>query len=178
MICSSVNRFAFIVRSRWRGLYLGSVLLTGGRSLGPRELAYVEGGGSGIETVSHLRENGRMVIMFCAFSGPPRIVRLHGRGSVMLPDHPQFPALLDRFPPAVTVRSIIRLDVERIADSCGYGVPKMQFVERRDDMERYLGKASDKAMKDYLVRANRESIDGLPGLSAAELEHVIIRREQ
>ncbi len=147
------------------------------RVLGPQELAYLEGGGSGIETVAHLRENGRMVIMLCAFSGAPRIVRFHGKGSVVLPDDPEFPALLERFPSAVTVRSVIRLAVERIADSCGYGVPKMQFLEDRDDMKRYLGKASDKAMKDYFVRTNRESIDGLPGLAAAELEHTLIRRD-
>ena len=83
------------------------------RVLGPRELAYLEGGGSGIETVAHLRENGRMVIMICAFSGSPRIVRFHGKGSVVLPDDPGFSALLERFPPTVTVRSIIRLAVER-----------------------------------------------------------------
>jgi len=147
------------------------------RVLGPRELAYLEGGGSGIETVAHLRENGRMVIMVCAFSGSPRIVRFHGKGSVVLPDDPGFGALLALFPPTVTVRSIIRLAVERIADSCGYGVPKMQFVEDRDDMKRYVVKASDKAMRDYFVRTNRESIDGLPGLAAAELEHVLIRRD-
>src|SRR2546428_12200363 len=88
--------------------------------LGPREVAYLDFVGSGAETIAHARENGRIVVMFCAFEGPPRIVRLHGRASVALPEDPAFNELAARFdPPEHAVRSVIRVEVERIADSCG-----------------------------------------------------------
>ena len=85
--------------------------------LGPLQVAYLDLTGSGIETIAHLRENGRMVIMFCAFEGRPRIVRLHGRGSVLLPAEPSFVELAGRFSGHEGVRSIIVLDVARLADS-------------------------------------------------------------
>src|SRR5436305_9667058 len=103
------------------------------RILGPHEVAYLDFVGSGAETIAHARENGRIVVMFCAFEGPPKIVRLYGRASVVLPDEPSFAALAARFdPPEHAVRSVIRIEVERIADSCGYGVPLMRFDARRD----------------------------------------------
>lgn len=147
------------------------------RVLGPREVAYADGSGSGIETVAHLRENGRMVLMCCAFDGPPQIVRLHGRGSVLVPGEPPFEALLPRFAPQLTVRSIVRLEVQRISDSCGYNVPKMAMTGRRRDSAAWLAKSSDDALRRYLVRANESSIDGLPGMTAEELDRVVIRRE-
>lgn len=147
------------------------------RVLGPREVAYADGSGSGIETVAHLRENGRMVLMCCAFDGPPQIVRLHGRGSVLVPGEPAFEALLPRFAPQLTVRSIVRLEVQRIADSCGYNVPKMAVTGRRRDSAAWLAKSSDDTLRKYLARANESSIDGLPGMTADELGRVVIRRE-
>jgi hypothetical protein len=147
------------------------------RVLGPREVAYLDGAGSGIETVAHLRENGRMVLMFCAFDGPPRIVRLHGTGSVIIPGHSDFGDLLAHFAPFPTVRAIIRLAVERVSDSCGYGVPRMAFREDREDSKAYLRKSSDQALQNYLLKNNQSSIDGLPALSVAELENVVIRHE-
>lgn len=148
------------------------------RVLGPREVAYLDGSGSGIETVAHLRENGRLVIMCCAFEGAPRIVRLHGRGEVVAPGSPAFDALLARFEPVSmpTVRSIVRLEVQRIADSCGYGVPQMQLRGPRRDGAAWLAKSSDQALRRYLVGNNRQSLDGLPAMSAEELERVVIRR--
>jgi hypothetical protein len=147
------------------------------RVLGPREVAYADGSGSGIETVAHLRENGRLVLMCCAFDGPPKIVRLHGRGTVLVPGEPAFEALFPRFAPQLTVRSIVRLEVQRIADSCGYNVPKMEVRESRRDSAAWLAKSSDEALRKYLVRANEASVDGLPGMSADELARVVIRRD-
>lgn len=147
------------------------------RVLGPNDVAYLDGSGSGIETVSHLRENGRLVIMFCAFDRAPNIVRLHGRGTVIAPSEARFADLLVKFPPAPTVRSIIHLDVTRVSHSCGYGVPKMDFRVERDDSKAYLRKSSDKALRKYLVDNNQQGVDGLPGMSAEELQRVVIARE-
>ena len=147
------------------------------RVLGPSTVAYLDGAGSGIETVSHLRENGRMVIMFCAFTGSPKIVRLHGTGKVITPGQSEFASLLAQFPPYPTVRSIILLDVQRVADSCGYGVPFMDFCADRGDSKAYLRKTSDTALHNYLRTNNQASIDGLPGLSADELTTLVIQRD-
>src|SRR5215211_283943 len=89
------------------------------RVIDPRTVAYLDYVGSGAETIAHLRENGRIVIMFCAFQGPPNIVRLHGRGDVIEPRDAEYEVLRPRFPPAVGSRAIIRVRVERIADTCG-----------------------------------------------------------
>src|SRR5512147_1860379 len=100
--------------------------------LGPKRVAYLDLTGSGVETIAHLRENGRIVLMFCAFEGRPRIVRLHGRGEVVLPDDDRFAALVNRFSAHSGVRSVIVVDVVRVADSCGYAVPRMEYVGDRD----------------------------------------------
>jgi hypothetical protein len=97
-------------------------------------VAYLDVNGSGIETIGHLRENGRIVIMFCAFDGPPRILRLHGRGEVVFADDPRFDALaagLDNLSIDEAKRAVIRVDVTRVADSCGYGVPLMAYEGMR-----------------------------------------------
>src|SRR4051794_6592827 len=97
-------------------------------------VAYLDVNGSGIETIGHLRENGRIVVMFCAFEGPPRILRLHGRGEAGLAHDPRFVELADGLEsPSIDEarRSVIRVDVHRVADSCGYGVPLMTFASTR-----------------------------------------------
>ena len=139
------------------------------RVLGPREVAYLDFVGSGAETIAHARENGRVVVMFCAFEGPPRIVRLHGRASVVLPGEPEFDTLRAQFEPASdALRSVIRIDVERIADSCGYGVPLLDYVADRDVLDLHQSKKPAEYYEDeYAVERNGASIDGLPGLSAA-----------
>ena len=135
------------------------------RVLGPQEMAYLDLGGSGIETVAHLRENQRIVIMLCAFDGPPRIVRFHGRGKPVFPDAPGFDALLANFPtPPSPPRSVIRIGVQRIADSCGYGVPLMDYRSERQSIENYVRKTGEDAMMAYIKANNVTSIDGLPGL--------------
>jgi hypothetical protein len=88
------------------------------------EVAYQDYTGSGAETAAHLRENGRVVIMFCAFDGPPKIVRLHGRGRVVTAGEPGFDELASRFPSNAGTRSFIHIQVSRVSASCGYSVPR------------------------------------------------------
>src|SRR5919106_3168834 len=98
------------------------------RVIDDHTVAYLDFVGSGAETIAHVRENGRIVVMFCAFDGPPKVLRLHGRAEVLPPGH----ELAARFdPPEHAVRSVIRVDVERVADSCGYGVPLLRFEGKR-----------------------------------------------
>ena len=136
------------------------------RILGPREVGYLDFIGSGAETIAHARENGRIVVMFCAFEGPPKIVRLYGRASVVLPDDPAFAKLAPRFdPPEHAVRSVIRIEVERIADSCGYGVPLMRFDGNRDQYNGWVDKkVRDGGFDEYIAEKNAVSIDGLPAI--------------
>jgi hypothetical protein len=148
------------------------------RILGPRQLAWLDGAGSGIETVAHLRENGRIVVMLCAFEGSPRIVRFHGRGEIVDPTDARFPALLAAFPPYPSTRSVILVDVTRISDSCGYGVPFYEYLGERDDSASYVAKATDRTIRNYLVKNNQRSIDGLPGLERAALSRTVINRRE
>ena len=136
------------------------------RILGPREVAYLDFVGSGAETIAHVRENGRIVLMFCAFAGPPRIIRLHGSAEILLPDDTRFAELLPRFdPPEHAVRSIVRVAVERIADSCGYGVPLMEFERKRTQYDAWVDKqVRNGGLDDYVEAKNRVSIDGLPAV--------------
>jgi hypothetical protein len=137
------------------------------RVLGPREVAYADQTGSGIETVAHLRENGRIVIMFCAFEGGPKIVRLHGHGEVIEPDAPEFAELRTRFHNLIGVRALVRVQVTRIADSCGFAVPLYDFVAPRDVLDRHCEKLGPDGLNEYRAKKNRVSIDGLPGLQSA-----------
>ena len=95
------------------------------RVLGPRSLAYLDLTGSGNETAAHLAENGRVTFLWCAFEGPPRIVRVHGRGRAVQPADPEWSDLRARFPPLQGVRQIVVAEVVRVATSCGHGVPRM-----------------------------------------------------
>ena len=133
------------------------------RVAGPRLVRYRELTGSGIETVANLRENGRITLRFCAFEGPPRIVRLHGRGRA-LTDGPEFDALLEDFPPHDGSRSIIEITVERVSDSCGYNVPLMTFTEHRHNLDHWTAQKSADELVAYRNEKNGVSIDGLPGL--------------
>jgi hypothetical protein len=133
--------------------------------LDERRIAYLDLTGSGIETVAHLRENGRIVVMFCAFEGPPRIVRFHGRGEAVELDDPRFAGLAARFGPDLASRAVVVVEVERISDSCGYGVPLMAFREHRPNLDHWaLGKGAE-GLADYRATRNAASIDGLPGLT-------------
>lgn len=135
--------------------------------LGPREVAYLDYTGSGAETIAHLRENGRIVVMFCAFSGPPKIVRLHGQGRVVLATDPEFTQLRGEFPKDVTCgqRSVIVVEVNRISDSCGYSVPTMTLVSDRDILDLANAKKGEEKLALYRAEKNALSIDGLPAIS-------------
>jgi hypothetical protein len=146
------------------------------RVLGPREVAYLDIVGSGAETIAHLRENGRIVVMLCAFEGPPRIVRLHGEGSVLRPEDDGFDELLEQAgfeDPAIpeSRRSIVRVAVTRIADSCGYGVPLMSLDGHRPhstlSAQKRLRVGGQAAIDEYVVERNSVSIDGLPAVEPA-----------
>jgi hypothetical protein len=138
--------------------------------LDPRTVAYLDVIGSGAETIAHLRDNGRIVVMLCAFEGPPRILRLHGHGTVLPADAVAF----DVVPPPGTERAVIRVDVERIADSCGYGVPVMEYVGDRPQYEAWAGsklrKGGPEALDEYMAKHNARSIDGLPAADVSNLE--------
>ncbi|MDQ1403576.1 MAG: hypothetical protein QOG03_1892 [Actinomycetota bacterium] len=135
--------------------------------LDPTTVAYLDLTGSGVETISHLRENGRICVMFCSFEGAPRIVRLQGTGEVLEPDHPDFAAVADRFPTYPGGRAVIRVTCERIADSCGYAVPIMSFEHDRDTLPKWAEKRGADGLVAYRAEKNAESIDGLPGLIPA-----------
>jgi hypothetical protein len=134
------------------------------RILGPNELAYVDLTGSGAETIAHLRENARIVLMFCAFAGPPKIVRLHGRGQVAEAGTKAFERLQPIFPEHPGRRGIIQIEVTRVSDSCGYAVPLYEFSEERDTLTRWSEKKGEDGLQEYRNRKNAVSIDGLPAL--------------
>ncbi len=138
------------------------MVLDGGR------VAFLDQTGSGVETIAHLRENGRIVIMFCAFDGPPRIVRMHGRGRAVQAGESGFPALRQRFPggDGVGVRSVVVVDLERISDSCGYGVPLMSFDGHRPTMDEWAARKGAEGIERYWAEKNSSSLDGLPGVTA------------
>jgi len=143
------------------------------RVMGPTTVAYLDVVGSGAETIAHIRENGRIVIMLCAFSGPPRILRLHGRGEIVLAGEERFDELLERcrFAEPETPearRAVVVVEVERIADSCGYGVPLMRYEGRRPHSDLWAAKklsvGGPDALLDYQREKNSRSIDDLPAI--------------
>jgi hypothetical protein len=140
------------------------------RILGEHTVAYLDFNGSGVETISHLKENGRIVLMFCAFQGPPDIYRIYGRGRAVEPHHPEFAALAEYFPAQEHFRSIIAVEVNRVTDSCGYSVPLFRYEGERDQLQRWGRKQGPEGLKAYRARKNRSSIDGLPGLSEIDTQ--------
>lgn len=132
--------------------------------LDPHPVAYLDVTGSGSETVAHLRENGRIVIMLCAFTGPANIVRLHGVGRVVLPGDVEFAALTARFPADRGARAVIVVEVDRVSDSCGFQVPLLEHVGDRDLLTQWSGRKTDEELAAYRATRNAASIDGLPAL--------------
>ena len=133
------------------------------RVIGGRQVAYIDLTGSGIETISHIQENGRIVLMFCAFEGTPKIVRLHGIAQVLYPDHCDYSVLMKEFTANPGARAIIRVDVARVSDSCGYAVPFMDFAGPRDNLDRWAEKKGPGELTAYRKRKNQLSIDGMKG---------------
>ena len=139
--------------------------------LDPTTVAYVDLTGSGAETIAHLRQNGRITIMFCSFGKQAKIVRIYGRGRVVLPDDPEWPGLTSHFPLNADAganrrdrRAIIVVEADRIADSCGYAVPQMELTEERDLLARLAERQSPEELAAYRAEKNAVSIDGLPSL--------------
>lgn len=140
--------------------------------LGEHVFSYVDLTGSGIETVAHSRENGRICVMFCNFDGPPKIVRLHGTSSVLRRGEPGFDAAVEPFAAAIAVgmrepaaRAVVRVDVARISDSCGYGVPLMELRAERDVLDSMFTRRGPDGLARYHAERNAASLDGLPGLN-------------
>jgi hypothetical protein len=143
------------------------------RVLGPTTVAYLDIYGSGAETIAHLRENGRIVVMLCSFAGPPRIVRLHGRGAVLRAGDAGFEELLEQAAfeePSIPEahRAIVCVEVTRIADSCGYGVPLMGYEGGRPhntlSAQKRLRTGGPAAIAAYIAERNARSIDGLAAI--------------
>jgi predicted pyridoxine 5'-phosphate oxidase superfamily flavin-nucleotide-binding protein len=132
--------------------------------LDPHTVAYQDFSGSGAETIAHLKQNGRITIMFCAFEGPPLILRLYGQGEVLEPDNPGFNAVNKRFAFDLGVRSIIRIGLARIQDSCGFGVPLYDFVKPRDTLLKWAEKKGEQGIAKFKREHNVRSIDGLLAL--------------
>jgi hypothetical protein len=138
------------------------------RVLGPNRVAYLDLTGSGVETIAHLRENGRVTLMFCAFEGPPRIVRLFGRGEPVVAADERFSELAAMFDAFPGRRSVIVVDVDRVADSCGYAVPRYEYRGQRDRLIEWAERRGGDGIAAYWQEKNMTSIDGLPGLPVAE----------
>jgi hypothetical protein len=144
--------------------------------LGPTRVAYIDLVGSGVETVAHLRENGRIVLMFCAFAGPPKIVRLHGQGRVVPEDDPEFATLLSAFSldddARALARGIVVVETARISDSCGFVVPRMDLVAEREQLmswgKQQRAKNGEMWKERYVAANNARSVDGLSGYDPAE----------
>jgi len=139
-------------------------------------VAYLDVVGSGAETIAHIRENGRVVVMFCAFDGPPRILRLHGRGELVLAGDERFAEVMERcgfepFEVPESHRAVIVVHVTRVADSCGYGVPLMDYVGERPHQAASSSKRVRVNGPDAYVAYQRDhnttSIDGLPAVELA-----------
>jgi hypothetical protein len=146
---------------------IGSLKITG-----PRAISYLDISGSGAETIAHLRENGRIVIMLCAFDGPPRIVRFHGTGSILRWDEPGFTeaaAPFEHLSIDEARRAIITVDVTRVSDSCGYGVPLMEFQGLRNHHElssaKKLRVKGPDGYEQHKLTKNAHSLDGLPAVT-------------
>jgi hypothetical protein len=138
------------------------------RILGPNSVAYLDLTGSGVETVAHLRQNGRVTIMFCAFEGRPLVLRLYGRGRVVEPGDPEWDGLVANFPEYPGVRSVVVVDLERIADSCGFAVPLYDYKGERSQLIAYAENKGPEGLREYRDQKNRTSIDGLAGLRSTE----------
>ncbi len=132
--------------------------------LDDKTVAYLDLTGSGVETVAHVQENGRIVVMFCALEGAPKIVRLHGMGRVIFPEDAEFADLQAKLPLLPGVRSIVRVDVTRVSDSCGFGVPLYEFQGQRDALVVAHERSGPEGIKAYQAKNNRQSLDGLPGV--------------
>jgi len=133
--------------------------------LDERTVAYLDLTGSGVETIAHVKENGRIVLMFCAFAGAPNIVRLYGSGEVIDSHHPDFAPMHARLSDAPGLRSFIRVRLTRISNSCGFGVPLYEFRGDRNQLTDWAEHKGAENLAEYQHEKNATSIDGLAGLA-------------
>lgn len=138
------------------------------RVLDEHTVGYLDLTGSGAETIAHIRQNGRLTLMFCAFTGKPRIVRLQGTASVVTLDDAGYAAAAAPYPQLSGARAVITLEVDRVADSCGYAVPVMDYVGERDDLIRWAERKSPDDLAAYREDKNAVSIDGIPAWGAID----------
>lgn len=145
------------------------------RVIDERTVAYLDLTGSGVETIAHVKENERIILMFCAFAGSPKIVRLHGEGEIIEPEHPEFGKFRAIFPSMIGIRSFIKVRLNRISDSCGYGVPLYEFRGHRSQLEDWAVHKGEAFLVEYRTQYNSRSIDQLEGvdsdLNGAPIEH-------
>ena len=134
------------------------------RILDDHRVCYLDLTGSGAETIAHLRDNGRITFMFCAFEGKPNICRLHGTGRVVRPGDTEFDQLRALFGEASGERSVIVADIDRTSNSCGFSVPFMDFVEERPTLSNHWDGKDRSEVEDYWAKKNTQSIDGLPAV--------------
>jgi hypothetical protein len=132
------------------------------RVLGPNDVAYLDVTGSGSETAAHLRADGRLTIMFCAFEGPPNILRLHGRGLSLPRGTADYAAMLPHFEELPGARQVIRLAVDLVQTSCGMGVPLFAYKGDRDALNNWAKRLGREGLRKYWRQKNQRSIDGLP----------------
>ncbi|MEE2790349.1 MAG: pyridoxamine 5'-phosphate oxidase family protein [Acidobacteriota bacterium] len=149
---------------RTRHLNLSPKGLNTLRIIDEKRIAYLDHVGSGAETIAHLRENGRIVVMLCAFDGPPKVVRLHGTGEVVESEDDNWKALRQHFPATPGGRAIINIDVHRMSDSCGFGIPEFKFVRERTQLPDWTAKKKENGLRVYQRENNSQSIDGMPAL--------------
>lgn len=131
------------------------------RILSPNEVAYLDLTGSGNETSAHLKENGRITFLFVAFEGPPNIVRLYGRGTVVLPDTPEWDELSAHFEHVPGARQIIHAHIETVKTSCGYSVPFFSYNGERETLQKWAVQKGDRGLEEYRKTKNTVSMDGV-----------------
>jgi hypothetical protein len=139
------------------------------RVMSETSVAYLDLTGSGNETSAHVEENGRITFMFCAFVGPPTILRLYGRGRTVLPGTARWNELIDQFPHYPGKRQIVEADINRAMTSCGFGVPLFDFRGQRDTLTRWAETKGPDALNQYHRDKNARSIDGLATALAKSL---------
>lgn len=139
------------------------------RVIDPTTVAYLDLTGSGAETIAHTRENGRITVMFCAFDGPPRVLRLFGRGTAFSLGSARFEELAPRFDVLPGARAIVTVDVDRVQTSCGYSIPFLDYREDRPTLTQWATRKGDDGLAEYWATKNAESIDGLPALDESIL---------
>lgn len=135
------------------------------RIVDERTVAYLDLTGSGIETVAHLRATPRLTLMFCAFEGRPRILRLYGAATATLYGDDGFDEAAAPWGPPPGARSVIRLDIDMVRDSCGFAVPLMEYQGERETLGEWAERKGPDGLADYWADRNAVSIDGLPGLA-------------